>query len=324
MPNLENAPRSPYGDTLPDDRLLAESRDFRTVDVAKGVQIGYTLLNRHRIGEESPVVSIGAFMSDVTTPDRGWEGVQLATLDRPVLMLDLPGHGLSTPHDAKQTTDLCFRRDAASEARPLTDAVQRILNPNDRIDQFGISHGAYLSLKVAEQDPGDRVGTIFGLDLPAVKRRTTLGLQAGYIVMDGMIGKKEYLKAIEGTAFDADYESFKEAFDADGHEHAPKFVRNNPGLFAINLLVASINARDGALKAWKNIMDDKSTDIAVVTSDNGHVSDPDAIDSFITRLPPEQQKRSSQRVIPGEDHNIGIVHLIPRAVAWAEEAYSAK
>ena len=71
--------------------LMDEVTDVRQMNVSNGHSIGYTLLNKHMIGEVPPIVSIGGFTGDLTTPDRAWEGVQLATLERPVMQLDLPG-----------------------------------------------------------------------------------------------------------------------------------------------------------------------------------------------------------------------------------------
>lgn len=320
MMDLSNAPRSVFAETELPDQLLEELTDPRTVDVSSSQQIGYLLLNRHLVGEEKPIVAIGGFMSDVTTPDRAWEGANLAALERPVLMLDMPGHGQSSPHSTEQIINLCFRRSADKQAEPVTEAVQRLLNPEDAIDYFGISHGSYLSLKATEQDPNDRVDTVFGIDVPAVKRQLTLGLQIGYVVADNVLGRKKYLEQLEGTEFDKDYEAFKDVHETYGVERANNFIRNNPGLFALNL-ISSVNARPGALASWKSVLDTKKTSVRVVTSGNGSVSDPYAIKEFIDELPDEQKVRSSQRVIPNEDHNIGIVQMMPRAVQWAEEAY---
>lgn len=322
MQSIDTIPRSPYGSSLPDETLLAEAIDVRTVDVAKGVQIGYTLLNKQLIGEASPIVAIGGFMSDVTSPDGAWEGVQLATLKRPVLMLDIPGHGLSSPNDKRQIIDLCIRRKSDSHVAPLVEAVQLLLNPNDELDYFGISHGGHLSLKATELDPGDRVGTVLGIDIPAVKRRFTLGLQAGYIVADNLIGRKKYLEELQGTDFLRDFEEFKIAFEQKESKRADSFIKNNTGLFLLNL-VASINARPVALESWQTIMDTKSAKVVAVTSENGHVSDPAAIEAFIEGLAEGHKERSSQVVIGGEDHNLSIVHLMPRAVEWAKTAYKS-
>lgn len=244
MLNFESAPRSPYGDRLPDERLLRETQDVRAVTVARSVEVGYALLNRHRIGEAAAIVAIGGFLSDLTMPDRAYEGVQLAALDRPVLMLDLPGHGLSSPHDRQQAVDLCIHRTADSQAAPLVDAVQELLGSDDQLDYFGISHGALVSLKSAELDPADRVITVFGIDLPAIKKRKTLGLQAGYMVKDNIVGRRQYLEALKDSPFQTDFEVFKETYAANAPARAQNFIKKNPGLFVLNLF-ASINARPG-------------------------------------------------------------------------------
>lgn len=275
------------------------------------------------IGEDRPIVAIGGFMSDVTTSDRAWEGVSLASLNRPILMIDMPGHGQSSPHSREQIIDLCFRRSSDKQAEPVTEAVQRLLDPNESIDYFGISHGGYLSLKATEQDPSNRVETVFGIDIPAVKRRCTVGLQIGYIVTDNVLGRKEYLKQLQGTDFEHDYEMFKAIHDTLGVKRADSFIKKNPGLFVLNLL-SSVNARGGALASWKTIMDTKSASVRVVTSENGSISDPRSIGDFIKELPPEQRARSSQLVVTGEDHNIGIVHMMPRAADWAKAAYEQR
>src|SRR5690606_16114012 len=101
---------------------------------------------------------------------------------------------------------------------------------------------------------------------------------------------------------------------------AKKFVAKNLGLFITNLFF-SVNARSESLQSWLNIMNQKSATVSVVTSEDGGVSNPKAIQKFIESLPREQQMRSTQTVIEGEDHNIGIVHLMPRAVDWARHAY---
>lgn len=320
MNKFESVPRSPYAEKSPDERLIDEVCEIRTVDVSPSDQIGYTLLNRHLIGEECPVVAVGGFLSDLTTVERAWEGIHLAELHRPVLMLDMPGHGLSSPHRFRQTYDLCVRRRIDSQARPMTEAVQKILRTEDQVDYFGISHGALLSLKMTEQDPEDRVGNVFGIDLPAVKKRWTLGMQLGYIVTDSLIGRKRYFKEIENSPCVQDFEAFEREFERLGIEEASSFIKNNPGLFLSNL-IASVDARPGAIEAWERIMGEKSTFVKVATAEHSSVSDHRAIGAFIGSLPPEQQRRCRQTVIENEDHNIGRCQLMPRSVTWAREAY---
>ncbi len=316
----EFVPRSPYAEQLLDQRLMDEICEVMTVDVSDSKQIGYTLLNRRLIGEKQPIVAVGGFMSDLTTPDRAWEGIHLANLNRPVLMLDMPGHGLSSSHTFRQSYDLCIHRSADSQADSLTSAVQRLLAAEDRIDYFGISHGAFLSLKMTEQDPGDRVENVFGIDVTAVKKRSTIGMQLGYVVVDSIIGRKKYFEAFGNTAHNDDLEEFKNEFLELGVEKADNFVKNNPGLFLCNM-IASVDARPVALESWARIMPEKSASIKVATAENSSVSDHRAIESFIGSLSLDHQERSHQTVVPGEDHNIGRSHLVPRSVKWAEQAY---
>jgi pimeloyl-ACP methyl ester carboxylesterase len=320
MFDLTSSSRSKYANAEISLRLLGELSDPRSVAVSSSQQIGYLLLNRQLIGEEKPIIAIGGFMSDVTTPDRAWEGANLATLGRPVLMLDMPGHGQSSPHSKEQIVDLCVRRSVDKQAEPLTDAVQKLLHPEDAIDYFGISHGSYLALKATEQDPKDRVDTIFGLDLPAVKKRFTLGLQLGYIIADNIIGKRKYFDQIEASVLERDYDLFRDLHDSLNVKRASSFIQNNPGLLALGLLF-SVNARPGALTTWQSVLETTSASVKVVTAENSSVSDPEAIDTFIGTLPQAFQDRSSQLIIPGEDHNIGMVRLIPRTVQWAKDAF---
>lgn len=321
MINRADIPRSAYGDSMPPAQLLEEVADVRTVAVSPSVEIGYSLINRQLLGEEPAIISPGGFMSDITTPDRAYEAVQLASLGRPVMLVDMPGHGHSTPHSTKQIIDLQVRRDSTSQAAPVLEAVQRVLGETDQIDYFGNSHGGHLSLNMAALDPVDRVGTVFGIDIPAVRRRSTIGMQVGFVIIDGMIRRKEYLAALEGTDAQQDYEHFKEVYEAIGPERARSFVKQNPGLVFINLF-SSGNASPLALKAWKSVMQNKSAHVAVVTSESGHVSSPEAIDTFIQSLLPEQQERSHQTVALGENHNLAMVHLMPRAVGWAAHAFA--
>jgi len=299
---------------------MQEAADIRTVAVTPSVTIGYTLLNRHLIGEIPAIVSPGGFLSDVTSPDRAYEGTQLASLQRPVLLVDMPGHGLSTPNSPRQIFDFEIRRDSSSQAAPMLEAIQRVLGTTDQIDYFGNSHGGHLALKMTELDPEDRVGTVFGIDIPAVKKRSTVGLQIGYAIVDGILRRKEYLSALAGTEAEADYKKFKEAYSQMAPTRADSFLKKNPGMFLINL-VFSGNASPLALRAWANIMDHKSAHVSIVTSENGHVSSPQAIGDFIAQLPEGQKVRSRQTIALGENHNLAMVHLMPRAVQWAKAAY---
>lgn len=303
------------------EQIITEISDVRTVPVSANTNVGYTLLNRHLIGEKSAIVAIGGFMSDLTTPDRAYEGIQLSTLERPVLMLDLPGHGLSTPHSKQQIVDLCFHRDANTQAAPLTAAVGKILGRNDPIDLFGVSHGSLMSLFIANQDPGHRVANVFGVDLPAVRRRSTIGLQAGYILFDGLIGRRKYLSCLEDTPHELDFNNFKDRFAELHVAPAKKFTEQDKRLFLINLFF-SVNARPVALSTWRELMHNTTTKVEVATGSESNVSDHRAIAEFISSLPLDKKRRSRQVVLPGEDHNIGIVHLMPRAVDWAQAAYT--
>lgn len=321
MQSIGLEPTSPAG-FEPSSTLYEEISDVRTVEVAHDFRIGYTMLNLKLAGEAAPIIAFGGFNSDLTTPSRGWEGFQLARLGRPVLMLDMPGHGLSSPHSRQQIIDLTFRRDSTSQAIPMIDAIQKLLDPLEPADVWGLSHGAELGLRATELDPHDRIHTTFALDLPAVKRQSTIGLQIGYLLKDNVMGRKKYLESLEGTDVEQDFTQFEVDFNNLGVDRAPGFARNNTGLFLLNL-VASVNARPVSLQSWAKIMNEKSARITAVTSAEGHVSDPEVIEEFIRDLSPEQQARSRQIVVPDEDHNIGIVHLMPRAVAWAQEAFAA-
>jgi pimeloyl-ACP methyl ester carboxylesterase len=322
MISVDTLPRSDFFTDAHDSRLLEEATDIKTMNVSVNTQVGYVVLNQHLRDSEPAIVAVGGFMSDITTPDRAWEGVHLARLNRPVYLLDMPGHGFSSPHSRQQVIDLCLGRSVDSQADPLTDAVLKLLDPTHPVDYFGISHGALLSLKMTEQDPEDRIRTVFGIDMPAVRRRFTLGLQAGYIVSDNIIGRKKYLEALAGSDQEADYEKFKAMHQELSTQRAKSFIHNNPGLFFLNLF-ASVNARPVALETWTNVLKEKTARIEVVTAGNSGVSDARAIQAFIESLSPAEQRRSHQTVIENENHNIGMVHLMPRAVAWARSAYAA-
>ena len=312
---------SPYGVDGPSEERWIEAIDLKTVQVAPDFAVGYVLMNKSRLGEAPAIVAPGAFMSDLTTPSRAYEATQLAALGRPVLLLDLPGHGLSTPHTAAMTDDLCGARSADSQAAPLLDAVQRLLPAQEPFDVAAVSHGALMGLKIAEMHPDGLAGTVYGVELPAVKRRSTLGLQVGYMVLDNMIGRKQVLKELESRGLDADFNSFAAQHDNLDVQRAASFVRQNPGLF-LRILITSINARPVALDAWQKLMDTTDTHVEVATGSKTHVSDPEAIAAFIDHLPVNQQLRSRQLIFAGEDHNAGIVHLMPRVVAGAQAAFA--
>lgn len=320
MNHLDFGPANLAPTVLPPRQLARELTDVRAWPVSGSAEVGYTLLNQHRYGEEPAIVSVGGFMSSLTSADRAWEGVQLAALDRPVLMLDLPGHGLSAKNSARQIIDLCFRRDGSSQATPLTDAMLQILG-EDPVDLFGNSHGGLMTLHMGAQAPDGTVRSIFNIDTPAMQQQATLRLQAGYLVKDGMRGRKTYLEALSGSEHEANLEAFKKFFDSKTVPDTRSFARNNMGLMLLNL-VSSVNASPGAFLPLWQIMNNTSTHVRLITSEKGSVSAPQAIQSYIESLPEAQQHRISQEVITDEDHNVGIVHLMPRAVAWARDFYN--
>lgn len=303
-----------------DGQLWFEIGDIRTVDVSMSQKIGYTLLNRELLGEASPIVAPGGFMSDLTTASRAYEGASLAGLGRPVMMVDIPGHGRSSPHNLWQTYDLCFNRSLEQQAAPLLESVLAVLPDNDPVDYFGISYGGLLSLEMTRNDPGDRVVGVFGLDIPAVKKRWSLGLQLGYLLLDGQIGHRQYKNYLADSSAFADFASFSDEFSRLGVEPAPSFFRNNPGLAGLNMLMSPA-ARPTALDAWGGIMEQKSAAVEVVTAELSNISDYRAIELFIDSMATEHRSRCRQTVVLGEDHNIGMAPLIPRAVAWASQAY---
>lgn len=302
------------------ERLMSEVGDIKTARVSASQKIGYTLLNRQLLGEVAPVVAPGSFMSDLTTPSRAYEGLALASLGRPVMMVDMPGHGLSSRHNPRQTYDLCFKRSLKQQVSPLVEAVLSVLSPEDQIDYFGISYGSLLALEMTRDDPNDRVDCVFGVDLPAVKKRWSLGLQLGYLLIDGRIGRRFYNDQLFGGLVADSFDNFSDDFNRLGVEPASSFIRNNPTLNGLSMLM-SPGARPLALDCWQEIMDQKSTSVEVVTAELSSVSDYQAIDIFINSMMSEHQRRSRQTVVYGEDHNIGMAPLIPRAVDWARQAY---
>ena len=321
MRKSESIFSDPYSEERVDKRLLDEISEVKIVEVSPSTEIGYLLLNRHLLGEERPVVAIGGFLADLTSVGRAYEGLCLAELNRPVLMLDMPGHGWSTPHSLKQIYDLCLRRNLDSQAEPLTEAVLKLLSTEDSIDYFGISHGALLSIKMTEQDPTDRVNDVFGIDLPAVKSRWTVGMMMSYIFTDNFVARRRYFEEIEGSDYARDFSVFERQFVKLDIPKAKSFIVNNPGLFICNL-IASVDARPIALNIWSKIMEEKSTSIRVATAEASNISDYRAIEAFIASLTEEHQRRSQQTVVKGADHNIGMCHLMPRSAAWAQKAYN--
>lgn len=237
------------------------------------------------------------------------------------MLLDMPGHGVSTPHNSRQAYDLCIKRDANSSAEPMVDAVQKVLGTEEPLMYFGISHGGHLALKMAELDPTDRVTAICGVDISGVMTMPTLKLQFGYGVMECIIGRKQYLKRLAGSPAETDYMKFKNAHDTFVHTRSKNFASNNKALFLLNLF-SSINASPSAINAWRNIMANKSATVDVVTGGHSHVSSASHIQQFIDSLSPAERTRSRQTVLAKENHNMCMAYLLPRAVSWAEEAYT--
>ena len=265
-------------------------------------------------------MAVGSFMSDLTASSRVWEGLHLASLARPVWMLDLPGHGLSSPHTFRQTYDLCVRKNLDSHIEPLTEAIQR-LQKSDPIDYFGISHGGLVALKMTERDPQDRVQTVFGVDIPAVKDRWSLGMQFGYLVADNFFGRREYSGRLENRQYFSEFQAFSQTYAARFVDaRAKSFIRNNPLLCFANLF-ASADARPLPLEARPRIMASKTASVYVVTGEKSKVSDSGEIEAFIESLGAAARARSQQRVIQGADHNIGNAYLMPRLAGWARAAY---
>ncbi len=319
MLDINTLTRSPYMDSLPNREVMKELHDIRLVNVGKSASVGFCLLNKHMIGKAIPIVAIGGFLGSLGTPDRAWEGAQLATLKRPVLMLDLPGHGLSTKHSFRQGLDLTFRRKPDSQAAPLSKAINLLIGPGLRFDLFGISHGALMAVVIANQDKNDRVGVIFGIDLPAVKKRRSLGL-AFAMAKDGVVGMNAYKKTLENTHYQDDYEKFTKAYQRTYRPKLRHPVKNNPLLFTANIF-ASVNARESGLEFLKSTIKNKQCNRRLVTSANSSVSNYRPIEKFIKSLDQKDQRRCSRLVIQCEDHNIGTSYVMPRAVAWAKEAY---
>lgn len=322
---IKSRPRIEANTPLPaleGQQLLSEIADLRTAPVSLSRKVGYTLLNRHRLGQAPAIVAPGGFMSDLTAAGRVYEGISLAGLGRPVMMVDLPGHGLSSPHSFRQTRGLCFERRVERQAAPLVDSVLAVLPPDDPIDYFGLSYGGLLAIEMARADPGDRVGKVFGLDLPAVKKRWSLGLQLGYLLVDGRIGCRQYRQYLADEPLFEHFDNFLADFERLGIEPAAKFPRNDPVLAGLNLFM-SVGARPAALDAWSEVMEQKSAKVDVVTAEFSRVSDHEAIETFINSMKLAHQRRSRQTVLEGEDHNAGMAPLIPRAVTWAARAYEA-
>lgn len=70
----EAIPGSRYDGGVPSAIFFQEVTTIRRVEVAKEVYVGYVLLNQHLLGTSSPVVAPGGFMSDITQPQRAYEG----------------------------------------------------------------------------------------------------------------------------------------------------------------------------------------------------------------------------------------------------------
>ena len=167
-----------------------------------------------------------------------------------------------------------------------------------------------------------RVGTIFGVDIPATKKQSTLKVQYGYLVNDNWLGAKKFNKILENSGYQSDFSEFKEAFEPHSNHDLDQFHINDPRSAALNM-ISSVNASSGALDAWQEVMDLTTASVYARIAEMSSVSSAESIQKFIETLPPEQRSRSHIAVVPGEDHNIGNVKLMKRNTDWAHEAFAA-
>jgi hypothetical protein len=132
---------------------VKELKDVRSHRTKSGISIGYLLLNKNLLEDETKpaIVAIGASLSDITMPERAWEGVQLASLGMPVLLLDVQDHGVSSTHTNKQIIDLVLHRNISSHATPLIKTKNALLGSRP-LHYFGLSHGAHVALKMIEAE----------------------------------------------------------------------------------------------------------------------------------------------------------------------------
>lgn len=300
------------------DQLSYELGQAHQYNVTQSQAIGYTLLNRHMLGEVAPIIEIGGFMSEITSSSRQWAGIQLATLERPVLQIDLPGHGTSSPVSARQGFDWVMKRSADSQVAPIIETISALL-PDEGRDYFGYSQGALYSLISAGALEGSAASNVLAVDVPGTDKRITAALQINYIFRDGRSGKAQFLKEAKVRGIIGSFEEFEDNDYVKPSTPSTPFFKNNPGIVALNLF-ASANARPIALPAIDTLTRIEHSQTLILTGSRSSVSSAEAIQEHIDSLTPEQQDRIQQRVIEG-DHNITDVRMMPWLAQQAAALY---
>jgi len=318
MLQIKNVTDSFYDvDNLPAS-LVNELKDIRSYETKAGISIGYLLLNEDLLEDKTKpaIVAFGASLSDITMPDRAWEGVQLAFLEMPVLLLDIQGHGISSKHNKQQIIDLVLKRRITSHVLPLAETKNALLGDRP-LHYLGSSHGAHIAIKLIEIEESKNVISALLIDLPAVKNRLTVALQAG-LFYDNTIGRIRYLRALKHTTAYAQYNAFKKIHKSWRVPAAKSFVRNDTLLFILNLF-SSVNSTSHALTSWNNInMSNKKTVVTAYTAEKGHISDWSSINNMLRETKATENGLGFQHIVTTEDHNISLHILMPRVAGWLQ------
>ncbi|MFT4532095.1 MAG: pimeloyl-ACP methyl ester carboxylesterase [Candidatus Saccharimonadales bacterium] len=290
------------------------------IELPSGVKLGYIMLNADALNGAMPIVSVNAVLTDITAPERAYDGVLLAETGRPVLLIDFQGHGIGSRMSRKQVIDLCWHRDITSHVAPVLEAVDILVGKGEKRDYFGVSQGGAIVLKMAAMDKSDSVNKVVGIEVPATSRRNTLAVQGEYILRDSVWGGWRYSRQMKDTEKQTQYEEFRKEHAKLGIKRADSYIKQDK-LFALWNLAMSINARPHAAKSLRETIANSNALVSLITGSNSHVSSSSAIAQLIEDFDEDYTDRFKQTIVQG-DHNIGRAERMPEHIAAAHQFFT--
>ena len=299
--------------------MMEQLTNVRTIDVSDGQKIGYLSVNAHLEGP--PFVYINGFYGDLTMPDSAWVAAHASTLGMPVHMLDLPGHGISTPMTTEMAIDLCVRlnQTPVSQAQPLAEATHQIVGNQDYFIG-GVSHGSFMAVEVARMLGGAKM--VLAHDMPAQEHVNSIGLYSRYLFVDSGVRRNALEKVFNATGYNDAFEQFKAEHGEYEVPESKPFHVYNPGTLILNILRSIDSTPAGLRSLGQLLLGRPETSVDIRAAVNSGISSVTNTEKFLDLLPDELSARVNHTVVPG-DHNITHTVMMPTYFDYLRDVVKA-
>lgn len=302
------------------DIAMREAVDTIRLTGEGGQQFSGLHLNRDHSGKPA-IVRFGAWLSASNGPEAKYAAYQYAAAnpDHPVLLVDMPAHGLSDRATSEQRREIFLSRRLSRIASSQAVAVSNRLPSASEVILLGDSLGGRVAPDVAIQ--AGRVGLkpvmLLGFDIAGVDERPSLGIAKAFFV-DEAKTQRNYRQGADNERLDKAYEvGFKQGLVKDESYKLYSVYFKDLALIALIFARSPLASRSGFDSIEEALSVNPELLAAFVSGGLSKISRLAKIQHEIDQLT-ARQPRLTWDVWPNDSHSMGLAPQQPRFARYTQ------